>query len=220
MPTSPLVKKVLGKNESIRKKFSLSKQYLKIKLIMSLVTSAVVWAILAFVLHFSQNTWQQFLPLGINTGYTDFSSINYDNLNALSSSPNFDFGPLWWLMIGVFLVIIVPILFFYHLFYLKISNEYIFTNQRIIVKRGWIGTKTISIHYNRITDVSITQSLIDRLLGIGALAISTAGQEGYHIILSHIAKPHQLKKELFDLKEHYLQNLYKQGGAVNDHGDY
>lgn len=220
MITSFLVKRILGKNETIKKKFSLSHYYLKIKLIISLIVGAIIWTILAFVLHLSQDTWQEFIPFNINTNYNDFSNINYDSINTLSSSPNFDFGPLWWIMIGIFIIIIVPILFFYYLFYLKISNEYIFTNQRIVVKRGWLGTKTISIHYNRITDISITQSLIDRFLGIGALSISTAGQEGYHIILSHIAKPHQLKKELFDLKEQYLNNLYRQGGNMIDDNGY
>ena len=203
MLTSPLIKKVLGQNEVIGKKFSLSQYYLKIKLIISLVIGAIVWTILAFVFYFSQEAWSQFLSLETSPGY-----------NALSNPPNFDFAYLLWLMIGIFVIIIAPIIFFYHLFYLKISNEYIFTNQRIIIKKGWLNTKTISVYYNRITDVSISQSLIDRLLGIGALSISTAGQDGYRIILSHIAKPHQVKKELVDLKELYLHSLYKHGGGT------
>ncbi|RLG15953.1 hypothetical protein DRN63_04800, partial [Nanoarchaeota archaeon] len=54
---------------------------------------------------------------------------------------------------------------------------YWITNKRIVMKRGVIGYKIISIPYERISDIIISRSLLERIFGIASLHIqSLAGQ--------------------------------------------
>lgn len=228
MSTSAIVKKLLGENEIIKKHFSISPRYIRLKLVISLFKWAVIFAVLNLLITFLQANWGRvfFLPsTGQNYDYLPSGNLANNlnssilNFNSILGGP--DFLPIWLLLAGIFLLIIAPLLFFYHLFYLPISNEFLFTNQRILIKRGWIGTRATSIHYNRITDVSISQGILDRLLHIGSLSISTAGSEGDRVALFHVAHPHNLKKELYDFKENYLNRQDKrQENEIGEHDDH
>jgi membrane protein YdbS with pleckstrin-like domain len=192
-------KKLLGNNEKISKKFTLSKRYLKIKFSINLFLFLIVIVILGassfFFQSFSNNEISFDPQLGINIEQTD-SKLNQTVVYS------------WLILLAIYFLVILPIAWFYYFYYLKISNQYVFTNQRIIIKKGWLNIKTITIHYNRMTDASIKQDLIDRLIKIGTLSISTAGSEGYRVNLKHIERPNKLKQELYNLKEDYRQNLH------------
>lgn len=192
-------KRLLGNNEKIIKKFTLSKRYLKIKLIITMLVSLVIIAILgasSFFFVSFQNEEVSFDPQeGISL---EQSSSTLDQSVIIS----------WLILAAIYFLVILPIAWFYYFYYLKISNQYVFTNQRMIIKRGWINVKTITIHYNRMTDASVKQDLIDKIIGIGSLSVSTAGSEGYKVNLNHIEKPNRTKQELYNLKEDYRQNLH------------
>ena len=96
-----------------------------------------------------------------------------------------------------FFLVVTPFIIFFNRFYIKISNEFVFTDKRIIVKRGWIETKVKTIYYDRITDISVNQSFLDRIIKTGTLSISTAGSDGYEAIISHIRKPYEVKSVLY-----------------------
>jgi uncharacterized membrane protein YdbT with pleckstrin-like domain len=88
-------------------------------------------------------------------------------------------------------------------FYLKAANAYALTNRRMIIKRGWLSTHTISIEYDRITDVSIKQPFFERLLyKTGTLYVNTAGTEVHEVLLTHIERPYELKKRLNECIDH------------------
>lgn len=210
MPTSTIVKKLLGDREIIKKKFTISLKYLRLKLAISLLKWALAFSLLTLLLVFFQSSLGGIFPwLESSSGYDSFNANSFNDLNAgyswsLDLTTETGFGWSWLIMAGIFLFIVAPLSFFFHLYYLPISNEFVFTNQRILIKKGWIATNAVSIHYHRITDVSISQSVLDRILRIGSLAISTAGSEGDRISLFHVSRPHTLKKELYDLKDAYF----------------
>ncbi len=85
--------------------------------------------------------------------------------------------------------------------YLKAANAYAFTNKRVLIHRGWLSTNTISVDFDKITDVTIVEAFTDRLISqSGHLAINTAGSLGDEIILKHIAHPYEIKKKLDELR--------------------
>jgi hypothetical protein len=51
------------------------------------------------------------------------------------------------------------------------TTTYTITSQRIIVKRGLIGKNVEEIELLRVRDLSVTQSIWNRMLGIGTLTI-------------------------------------------------
>jgi uncharacterized membrane protein YdbT with pleckstrin-like domain len=204
MRTSNIIKRSIGDNEQAQVKFTLSNEYIKISLtgaiIKWLFIISVLTSVIFYLLNLSQNN---------NSNNNQEVYFDLQGSELVSSSQENNYAWVIWLAIAFFALIILPILLFYHLYYLRISNEYVFTNHRILIKRGWISTSTISIHYNRITDVHVTQNIIDKILKIGSISISTAGSEGYEVKLIHISKPYALKKQLFSLKEKYRQMYYR-----------
>lgn len=100
--------------------------------------------------------------------------------------------------IGIFTLIIA---IFYHFYYLKIANVYILADKRIIVKKGWLSTSTVSIEYKNITDITIQENFIYRLLTCtGDMIINTAGTDRAEVVLRHIENPHEIKDMINKLK--------------------
>ncbi|MCF7826533.1 MAG: PH domain-containing protein [Candidatus Marinimicrobia bacterium] len=61
--------------------------------------------------------------------------------------------------------------------YLWIINlKYSVEDERVVVQKGIIFKKNISIPYSAVTDFTLSRSLYERWLGIGTLLIQTAGQ--------------------------------------------
>ena len=104
---------------------------------------------------------------------------------------------LWWL--GVVLIFLA---WFYFGFYLKTANAFAFTNRRVLIYRGWLSTEMISVDYDKITDISVIEPIIERLITkTGHLTINTAGTEKAEIVLKHITHPYEVKKKLDMLRK-------------------
>lgn len=101
--------------------------------------------------------------------------------------------------LGIFTFLIA---YFFYGFYLKKANAYAFTNKRVLIHHGWLSTKTISIDYQKITDVHVSEPFFDRIFTkTGNIAINTAGSNNLEIILRHIEAPYEVKKRLDSLKD-------------------
>lgn len=95
----------------------------------------------------------------------------------------------------------IGIVLFYNLFYQKRAHAYAFTNKRVLIHRGWLGTRTTSVDYNHITDVHVLEPFVERVIyKSGSIAINTAGSSNLEIVLRHIDAPYEIKKKLDALK--------------------
>lgn len=114
---------------------------------------------------------------------------------------------IFWLTIGAFLllggvgIIVIPIVLFYYLFYVKEAYRYAFTNKRVLAKRGWLSTNLISIEYEKITDILVKQSFLNKSLDVGVLAINTAGTGVHELVMKNIGEPYRVKQELCEIME-------------------
>ncbi len=196
---SNYLQELIGNNEKIIQKFTLSKRYLKIKITISLIICLIIAIVLGAITY-----------LLLSQQNTDFSFDSQTGISIEQSSGEIDQRIMysWLIILASYFLIVLPIAWFYYFYYLRVSNQYMFTNQRILIRYGWLNVKTISIHYNRMTDASVKQDIVDRIIKIGTLSLSTAGSEGYKVNLNHIEKPNQRKKDLYNLKENYRQKLY------------
>lgn len=147
-----------------------------------------------------KNIWQKILSEGEEVKH-EFSI----------SSKYLTFRLIFWVIIGLIVWIsandftlgisIVVIAAFYFLFYKKKANAFAFTNKRIVIHTGWLSTHTISIDYNKITDVHMEESFMDKLITkTGNFFIVTAGTGSAPIKLMHIDSPYELKKKLDTLR--------------------
>jgi uncharacterized membrane protein YdbT with pleckstrin-like domain len=106
-------------------------------------------------------------------------------------------GLIMMLVNPTFGIIIISIALFYFGYYLKVANAYAFTDKRVLIHRGWLSTNTISIEYSKITDVSVQEPFLERLItSTGNLAINTAGSGVKEVVLKHITTPYEVRKKL------------------------
>lgn len=74
------------------------------------------------------------------------------------------------------------------------SERYAITNERIIHSKGIFHEHFQSRTYNYITDLSLNQTILDKILNTGDLVINTAAGEGGELIIKGISHPFKLKR--------------------------
>ena len=188
----------LSEDESIVEKFSISKIYLFVNL---LIIEIILFFIVFVV---SDNLASLFSNL--------FSKLKlgdaYNNLNNSNAPSNmfsiFDFNSFDFISTGINIFCIFFMIYFaiYYLWYIPISNVYILTNKRIAVKRGWLSTEIVTYSYEKITDIFVAQSFVDRFLfGMGIIKVDTAGKGQYDMVLENIHNPERLKAKILTIKD-------------------
>lgn len=207
---SRVVEKSIDRGEKMLEYFSICGRYLKVQIVLHLLKWLFIFLLVAIGFLLLDQTQLIATPankaIEIDSSQKSFleeksfSDTLFKNLNLEVSQEVIN---VWTILGLVYLLIVTPIIMLYNLFYLRISNEFVFTDQRIIVKKGWIETSVKTISYEKITDVSVSQSILDRIIKSGTLSISTAGSDGYEAVLPNINKPYKLKKSLYDIKENY-----------------
>lgn len=68
------------------------------------------------------------------------------------------------------------------------------TNKRTVAKIGLFSKATSEVVHDNIRNVQVTQSFWQRLFGAGTLGLSSSGQDGVEIEVSHLPRPDQLRK--------------------------
>jgi len=110
---------------------------------------------------------------------------------------------------SIFIPLFLIVLF---VFTLLLANQrykhqhYWLTNKRVISKRGLLGYRVNSIPLERISDVIVSRSFVERLFGFGSVLIqSLAGQVtpgrrwGAEGSLLAVPNPEDTQKKIFDL---------------------
>ena len=98
---------------------------------------------------------------------------------------------LGWILIGIFIFIARYIE--------KWTTERALTNKRLIIKRGLISRKTEEISCNRIEEVNLSQTIIQRILGSGDILIRGVGAG--EIFLRNIDDPIGVQKKINQLRQ-------------------
>jgi len=77
--------------------------------------------------------------------------------------------------------------------YLKIqTDEFVITNQRLIVKKGIISRETLELHLSKVETVMVSQGPIERLVNAGSVAVRGTGSTLSNI--SFISEPYEFRR--------------------------
>lgn len=145
-----------------------------------------------------EKVWQKVLradevvkhEFSIGKRYRTFNIIVWGIVALLFMAGSFSFG----------LVVLLVILFYFG-FYLRVANAYALTDKRILIHRGWLSTSAVSVEYVNITDVTIQEPFIERLLTkTGNLLINTAGTGAKEVTLTHITAPYEVRKKIDEIR--------------------
>jgi len=78
---------------------------------------------------------------------------------------------------------------------LRNSNELAATNERVIIKIGWLFQKSAVLYLTRVEGVEIYQSLLGRLLGYGTVQVRGVGTEVFPV--PYVISPKKFRREVF-----------------------
>ncbi len=107
---------------------------------------------------------------------------------------------IWDLVIGTLLI---PVLLFGLIWiliaiYRKLTIRYLVTDRRVIVKKGLIGQSTVSADYSKITDVTVQQGILGRLiLHTGTIVVNTAGTGLGEVTIKWVEDPFKAKDVIY-----------------------
>lgn len=74
------------------------------------------------------------------------------------------------------------------------SSEFALTDKRILIKVGVFSIKTLETQLNKISNISVNQGILGRILGYGSLLIASTG--GVKETYTRIENPIEFKKKI------------------------
>ena len=74
--------------------------------------------------------------------------------------------------------------------------KYTITNRRVFVRHGLVSVQEQTARLERVQDVTLRQTLFDRIFGVGRLAIDTAGSEGGALEFKALTEPTHVREIL------------------------
>jgi len=80
------------------------------------------------------------------------------------------------------------------------TTSYELTNRRLRLRKGILSREGRDFPLIRISDVSFSHGLLDRLLGCGRLVVESAGEHG-QLVLTEIPRVQEVQSTLFQLVE-------------------
>jgi hypothetical protein len=74
------------------------------------------------------------------------------------------------------------------------------TNRRTVLRRGLLARETSEVRHRDVRNVQVNQTTFERLLGVGDLALSSAGQADFEIAIKGIPNPNRVADVIRDMQ--------------------
>jgi uncharacterized membrane protein YdbT with pleckstrin-like domain len=101
---------------------------------------------------------------------------------------------LFWLLGGALIVVFVIVGSMQIIWWLQIlSTTLTVTDKRTILRKGILSKFTNEVLHENIRNIQVFQSFMQRMLKVGSIGISSAGQAGVEIEVQGIPTPYDLK---------------------------
>jgi uncharacterized membrane protein YdbT with pleckstrin-like domain len=79
----------------------------------------------------------------------------------------------------------------------QITNEFVITSKRVVVKRGLFARTTFEMNLNKIETVNVDQSIWGRIFGFGTITI--VGTGGTRELVQSISKPMEFRRKFQEI---------------------
>ncbi len=111
------------------------------------------------------------------------------------SEANF-FKILWYVLLGLAVIDLIGRIIEYK------STEFIVTNKRVIMKRGFIRRSVFEQQLDKSESIAFTEPFWGRIFGYGSMLVSTVGSEmAFTFIKSHVTFKKEINEAIEDNKE-------------------
>jgi len=92
------------------------------------------------------------------------------------------------------------------MFWVRQRDIWVVTNQRVIDERGIFSLYSMESPLDKITNVSVSLSLLGRILGYGVVQIQTAAEAGLTEEVK-IMSPRAFREAIFEQREVYIEHM-------------
>lgn len=82
----------------------------------------------------------------------------------------------------------------------RIMNTLNIDKNHVTMRTGMIKTHSTTVYYDRITDIKISQNLIEMMLNYGNIYVNTPGHDEYEIVIGKMPNPHKIREFIEELK--------------------
>jgi uncharacterized membrane protein YdbT with pleckstrin-like domain len=89
------------------------------------------------------------------------------------------------------------------------TTSYELTTRRLRLRKGILSREGRDFPLTRISDVSFSHGLLDRVLGCGRLVVESAGEHG-QLVLTEIPRVAEVQAQLFQLVENEQERLARE----------
>jgi uncharacterized membrane protein YdbT with pleckstrin-like domain len=81
-----------------------------------------------------------------------------------------------------------------------VTTHYVVTNRRLITRHGLVARSGRDLPLSRITDISFSHGLVERVLGCGTLVVESAGERG-PVVLADVPHVEAVQRRLNELAD-------------------
>jgi len=101
---------------------------------------------------------------------------------------------LLWLLDGALIVVFVIVCFIQLMWWLQVlSTTLTVTDKRTTLRKGILSKFTNEVLHENIRNIQVYQSFLQRMLKVGSIGISSAGQAGIEIEVQGLPNPYDVK---------------------------
>jgi uncharacterized membrane protein YdbT with pleckstrin-like domain len=118
--------------------------------------------------------------------------------------------PLW---IGIALTVAALALTLFVGWFQRWITRYTVTNQRIMIRRGFLSKEEHSTHIDRVQSVTIRQTVIDRILSVGSVDFDTAATDDFQYLFTGVDDPAALRELIAQAYGERIQDLESPAGT-------
>jgi len=83
------------------------------------------------------------------------------------------------------------------------TSEYAITDKRILIKMGWVRRFSLEIYLNRVESVQVSQSVLGRIFGYGAIQV--VGMGGSPDFFPWVPNPLEFRKQAEEAVEKFMK---------------
>ena len=115
-------------------------------------------------------------------------------------------------LLAVLALVLVVLVWFLSRFAKWVTTNLVVTNDRLIVRSGVIAKRGREIPLERINDITVTQSVVNRILRSGDLVVESAGERGQEAF-PECPDPQRVQNEIYiQMEESRDRDLDRQAG--------
>lgn len=102
----------------------------------------------------------------------------------------------WPVEIGVAISVVLLIVVLVWGWLSRLDTRFTVTTHRLIIRHGILARREQSAHIDRVQNITTRQTVVDRMLGVGAVDFDTAGTDDYEFVFGGVRHPQGLRERI------------------------